>query len=74
MGYYTSIKSSRKHSERVDQKLRETSKVLNWEGQKFPVNLQTSEHDHVRHVCFRCLNTFNSKESLASHHKYCKSI
>ena len=29
----------KKHSERIDQTLRETSKVLNWEGQKFPVNL-----------------------------------
>ena len=28
-----------KHSERIDQKLRETSKVVNWEGLKFPVNL-----------------------------------
>ena len=28
-----------KHSERIDQKLRETSKVLNWEGLKFPVNI-----------------------------------
>ena len=24
-------------------------------------------------MCFRCLNTFNSKESSASHHEYCKS-
>ena len=37
------------------------------------LSLQTSKHDHVRHVCFRCLNSFNSKESLASHHEYCKS-
>ena len=28
-----------KHSERVDQKPRETSKVPNWKGLKFPVNL-----------------------------------
>ena len=27
------------HSERIDKILRETSKVLNWEGLKFPVNL-----------------------------------
>ena len=40
MGYYASIKSSRKkNSERIDKKLRETSKDLNWEGMKFPVNL-----------------------------------
>ena len=39
VGYYTSIKSSRKKSERIDKKLRETSKDLNWEGLKFPVNL-----------------------------------
>ena len=37
------------------------------------LSLQTSKHDHVRHVCFRCLNTFHSKESLTSHHEYCKS-
>ena len=28
-----------KHSERIDKKLRETSKVLNWKGLKFSVNL-----------------------------------
>ena len=28
-----------KYSERIDIKLRETSKILNWEGLKFPVNL-----------------------------------
>ena len=33
------LNSVEKHSERIDQKLRETSKVLNWEGLKFPVNL-----------------------------------
>ena len=127
-----------KNSERIDINLRETSKTVNWEGLKFPVNLsdinkfenhnssisvnvfgyenliyplrisnhnykrestvklllisydkkqhycwikdiskllslQTSKHDHVRHVCFRCLNTFNSEKLLASHHDYCKS-
>ena len=127
-----------KNSERIDRKLRETSKTLNWEGLKFPVNfsdinifenhnssisvnvsgykkliytlriskhnyqqestvnlllisddakqhygwikgiskllsLQTSKHGHVRHVCFRCLNTFNFEKSLAYHHEYCKS-
>ena len=35
--------------------------------------LPTSKHGHVRHVCFRCFNTFNSQKSLASHHEYCKS-
>ena len=24
-------------------------------------------------MCFRCLNTFNSEKSLASHYEYCKS-
>ena len=126
------------HPERIDKELRETSKVLNWRGRKFPVNLsdinkfenhtssiyinvfsyekliyslriskhnfkrestvnlllisddtkqhycwikdiskllslQTSKHGHVRYVCVRCLNTFNSEKSLASHHEYCKS-
>ena len=37
------------------------------------LSLQTSKHGQVRHVCFRCLNTFNSEKSLASHHDYCKS-
>ena len=138
MGDHTSIKSSRKNSERMDIKLREKSEILNWEGLKFPVNLsdinkfenhnysisvnvfgyetlvyplriskhhhkrestvnlllisdntkqhygwikdinkllslQTSKHGHVRHLYFRCLNTFNSEKSLASHHEYCKS-
>ena len=37
------------------------------------LSLQTSKYGHVRYVCFRCLNTFNSENSLASHHEYCKS-
>ena len=37
------------------------------------LSLQATKHGHVRHVCFRCLNTCNSKKSLASHHEYCKS-
>ena len=37
------------------------------------LSLQTSKDGHVRHVCFRCLNTFYSEKSLASHHEYCKS-
>ena len=24
------------------------------------ISLQTSKHGHVRHMCIRCLNTFNS--------------
>ena len=40
MGDHTSIKSSRKNSERIiDIKHRETSKTHNCEGLKFPVNL-----------------------------------
>ena len=39
MGDHTSIKSSIKNSERIDIKFREKSEVLNWEGLKFPVNL-----------------------------------
>ena len=39
MGNHTSIKSSRKNSDRIDRKLQETSKTFNWEGLKFPVNL-----------------------------------
>ena len=37
------------------------------------MSLQTSKDGHVRHVCFRCLNTFKTEKSLASHHEYCKS-
>ena len=37
------------------------------------LSLQTSKHGHDRHVCIRCLNTFNSEKSLSSHHAYCKS-
>ena len=35
--------------------------------------MQTSKDGHVRHVFFRCLNTFYSEKSLASHHEYCES-
>ena len=35
--------------------------------------LQTSKDGHIRHVCFRCLNTFKTEKSLASHHEHCKS-
>ena len=35
--------------------------------------MQTSKDGHVRHVCFRCLNTFKTEKSLASHHEYGKS-
>ena len=138
MGDHTSIKSIRKNSERIDIKLREKSEIFNWDGLKFPVNLndinnfenynssiavnvigyeilvyplrisnhnykrertvnlllisddtkqhycwitdiskllslQTSKHGNVRHVCFRCLHTFNSEKSSASHHDHCKS-
>ena len=137
MNDHTSIKSSRKNSERIDKKLREKSEFFNWDGLKFPVNLrdinkfenhnssipvnvfgyeklvyplriskhnykrestvnlllipddtkqryywikdiskllslQTSKDGHVRHVCFRCLNTFKTEKSLESHHEYCK--
>ena len=37
------------------------------------LSLQISKHGDVRHVCFRCLNTFNSEKSLASNPDYCKS-
>ena len=37
------------------------------------LTLPTSNDGHVRHVCFRCLNTFKTEKSLASHHEYCKS-
>ena len=37
------------------------------------LSLQTSKDGYVRHVCFRCLNTFKTEKSLVSHHEYCKS-
>ena len=37
------------------------------------LSLETSKHGHVRHVCFRCLNTLNCAKSLAAHHEYCIS-
>ena len=37
------------------------------------LSLQTSKDGHVIHVCFRCLNTYKTETSLASHHEYCKS-
>ena len=37
------------------------------------LSLQTSKYSHVRHMCFRCLNTFNCAKSPASHHEYCIS-
>ena len=39
MRNHTSIKSSRKNTERIDIKLQKKSQVLNWERQKFPINL-----------------------------------
>ena len=37
------------------------------------LSLQSSKDGHVRHVCFRRLNTFHAEKSLASHQEYCKS-
>ena len=37
------------------------------------LSIQTSKYGYIRHVCIRCLNTFSLKESLTSHHEYCKS-
>ena len=35
--------------------------------------MQTSKDGHVIHVCLRCINTFKTQKSFASHHEYCKS-
>ena len=35
--------------------------------------MQKSKDGHVRNVCFRCLNTFKTEKSSASHHGYCRS-
>ena len=39
MGDHTSIKFSRKNSERIDRKLHKKSEVLSWEVLKFQINL-----------------------------------
>ena len=40
IGYYGAVNPVEKHYERIDKKkLQEISKVLNWDGLKFPVNL-----------------------------------
>ena len=127
MGFTRALNAVEKNSERIDKELRETSKVLNWKGLKFPIklidinkfekhnssisvnvcgyekavyplriskhnykrestvnlllisddtkqhycwikdmskllSLQTSKDGHVRHMCFRCLNTFYSEK------------
>ena len=36
------------------------------------LSLQTSKDGHARHVCFRCLITFKTEKSFASHHEYSK--
>ena len=57
MGDHTSIKSSRKKPERIDKKLREKSEVLNWEGLKFPVNLNDI-NKFENHNCSIAVNVF----------------
>ena len=32
---------------------------------------QTNNHDHKRHFCLRCLNSFKCKQSLDKHKEYC---
>ena len=56
-GRSTSVKSSRKNSARIDRKLRETSKTLNWEGLKFPVNL-SDINKFENHISSISVNVF----------------
>ena len=46
-----------KHCESIDRKRQETSKVLNWEGPKFPVNL-TDINKFENHNCSIFVNVF----------------
>ena len=57
MSDYTRNKSSLKNSERIDRKLRETSKIFNWEGLKFPINL-SDNNKFENHNSSISLNVF----------------
>ena len=57
MGDHTSIKSSRKNSERIDKKLRAKSEVLYWDDLKFPVNL-SDNNKFENHNSSISLNVF----------------
>ena len=37
------------------------------------VDSQLSKHEHEQHICRRCLNPFNSEDSLNKHKEYCDS-
>ena len=63
MGDHTSIKSSRKNSERIDKKLREKSEVLNWDGLKFPVNL-SDINKFKNHSSSISVNVFGNEEAV----------
>ena len=60
MNYYASTKSSTKNSERIDRKLRETSKTLNWKESKFPVNL-SDINKFENHISSISVNVFGYK-------------
>ena len=63
MGDHTSIKSSRKNSERIDKKLREKSEVLNWDGLKFPVNLSDINKFENHNSSSISVNVFGYKKN-----------
>ena len=63
MGYYTSNKSSKKTSERIDKELRETSIVLNWKGLKFPVKLSDIDK-FEKHNCSISVNVFGYEKAV----------
>ncbi|WAR09942.1 hypothetical protein MAR_035018, partial [Mya arenaria] len=37
------------------------------------LSAEWSKNGHKRHYCYRCLNSFNSEESLGKHKEYCDS-
>ncbi|WAQ95241.1 hypothetical protein MAR_027931 [Mya arenaria] len=53
-----------KISERIDKSLKDRKDLLNMNGIEYPVTLKAID---------RCLNSFNSEESLGKHNEYCDS-
>ena len=37
------------------------------------ISKQVNNHQHARYICYRCLNSFQSKKSLEKHIEYCQN-
>ena len=72
MGYYA-LNPVKTMSERMDRKLREKLKVLNWEGLQFPVNL-IDFNEFENHNCSISVNVFGYEKLVdplrISEHNY----